>query len=82
MNGIDSLNITDILSGFDPLSDAISDFVQLTQGISGTELSVNADGDIGGSFDTVAVVETGLDGASLADLINAGSLITDQSFVL
>jgi Ca2+-binding RTX toxin-like protein len=80
--GIDSLNITDILSGFDPLSDAISDFVQLTQGISGTELSVNADGDIGGSFDTVAVVETGLDGASLADLINAGSLITDQSFVL
>ncbi len=79
--GIDSLNITDILSGYDALTDAISDFVQLTQTLGGVELSVNADGDIGGAFETVAVIQTGLDGAVLADLINAGGLIVDQSFI-
>lgn len=79
--GADNLNITDVLDGFDPLADAIADFVQLTQTSGGTELGINADGDAGGAYETVAVISGGLEDATLTDLINNGGLTADQSFM-
>jgi Ca2+-binding RTX toxin-like protein len=44
----DVLDIANILTGFDPLTDAISDFVRLTQQNNGVVLSVDANGLDGG----------------------------------
>ena len=71
----DSLDIADILQGYDELTDAISDFVQLTHSGSKTALAINADGDIGGTYTTVAVFRGGLSGENVSDLINDGHLI-------
>ncbi len=74
--GHDVLNITDILTGYDALSDLLSDFVQI-QALNGdTHVRINADGDSGGAFTAIAVmagVET-----TLAALIAAGNLVADQ----
>lgn len=40
----DKLDISDLISGYDPLSDAISDFVQITDDGTHSTLSVDADG--------------------------------------
>ena len=40
----DTLDISDILGGYDPLTDAIADFVQITESRFGSYLSVDADG--------------------------------------
>ena len=40
----DKLDVSDLLSGYDPLTDAISDFVQITESGSSSYLSVDADG--------------------------------------
>ncbi len=40
----DALDISDILSGYDPLTDAITDFVQITESGSNSYLNVDADG--------------------------------------
>ena len=40
----DVLDISDILSNYDPLNDAITDFVQITESGSNSYLSVDADG--------------------------------------
>lgn len=77
--GGDVLNITDLLQGFDPLAGAISDFVQLVNGGGNTELRVNADGDAGGVFTAVAIIEGGIGGATLADMINNGNLVANQA---
>lgn len=78
----DVLNITDILQGYDALTDAISDFVRLVGSGSNTELQVNADGDTGGSFAAVAIIEGGVGSATLADLINNGNLVANQPPVM
>jgi len=79
--GGDILNVTDILSGFDPLSDAISDFVQLVNNGDGdTEVQIDTDG-VGGDFTTAVVFEGGIND-TLADLINNGNLVADQSVVV
>ncbi len=77
----DILNLTDILEGFDPLSDAISDFVQLVDHGADTELHVNADGDLGGDFTTISIFEGGISDI-LTDLIDQGNLVLDQSVVV
>ncbi len=77
----DVVNITDILQGYDPLADALTDFVQLNQNGGDTELQVNADGDVGGAFTTLAVFDGGISD-TLADLINSGSLVADSSVVI
>lgn len=76
----DVINITDILSGYDGADD-INDFIQLIQNGADTEIHVNADGDTGGAFTAIAVVEGGLD-ATLAQLIDSGSFVVDQSVVI
>ncbi|MCK5384584.1 MAG: type I secretion C-terminal target domain-containing protein, partial [Alphaproteobacteria bacterium] len=40
----DALDISDVLSGYDPLTDAITDFVQITESGSNSYLNVDADG--------------------------------------
>jgi len=75
----DILNISDILENYDPLSDAISDFVELTDNGGDTEIGINADGDAGGNFETLAVIEGGIGDQTLSDLIANGNLVADQS---
>ena len=70
----DSLNISVILSGYDPLTDAINDFVRLNDTGNDTELLINADGDAGGDFTAVAIFEGGLD-ETLETLITNGNVI-------
>jgi Ca2+-binding RTX toxin-like protein len=74
----DRLNITDILENYDPLSQAVTDFVRLTQQGADTVLEVNADG-AGADFTAAAIIHGGTGGADLAALINAGALVMDQS---
>ncbi|MBI4031519.1 MAG: DUF4114 domain-containing protein [Proteobacteria bacterium] len=79
--GGDALNITDILQGFDELTDLLNDFVRLADSGGNTEVQVNADGDAGGIFTAIAIIEGGLGGATLADLVNNGNLVANQSAV-
>ena len=44
MFGGDSLDISDVLEGYDPLADALSDFVRVTTGLFHSTLYVDADG--------------------------------------
>lgn len=74
--GQDVLNITDILTGYDPLHDALSNFVQIESLNGDTHVRVNADGDSGGVYTAMAIlagVET-----TLADLLAHGNLVADQ----
>lgn len=77
----DVINITDLLEGYDPFTDAISDFVQLVDNGDDTELHINQDGDAGGVFSAVALFQGGIN-ETLADLIANGNLIADQSVVV
>ena len=79
--GGDVLNVTDLLEGYDSLMDDISNFVRLNDTADGTEIQVNADGDAGGDFTTLTLVEGGVGGASLDDLLNDGNLVVDHSAV-
>ena len=78
--GGDVINITDLLEGFDPMSDALSDFVQLSNSGGNTQVLVNADG-MGTDFVAIAMIEGGA-GASLANLINNGNIVGDQALVI
>lgn len=79
--GGDSLNITDILSGFDAGTDDIALFVKLTHTTSGTLMAVNADG-VGTDFVGAAyVIGTALSGTTALQLLNEGTLITNHSVV-
>jgi Ca2+-binding RTX toxin-like protein len=75
--GGDVLNITDILTDYDPMDHAIADFVRLTSNGSGTDIEVLK----GGSFETLVHLE-GVGGIDLAALIDNGNLVTDQSVIL
>ncbi len=78
--GGDSLNITDLLEGFDPGNgDDINDFVQFISNGGDTEVLVNADGDDGGAFTTIALVEGGIN-ATVNALYASGDLVTDTSY--
>lgn len=74
----DVINITEVLEGYDPLSDDIADFVRLVQNGGNAELQINADGDQAGAFTTAALI---LGGASLtvAGLVNEGALVANQN---
>lgn len=72
----DKLNITDLLSGFDPLTSAITDFVQFVTSGSNTNICINATGVSGGLFLTAFTIEGGVT-ATVGDLFLNGTLITD-----
>lgn len=70
----DVLDISDLLSGYDPLTEAITDFVQIIE--SGTSSFIRIDANGGGdSFQTVAIV---LNTAGITDeqvLLDNGTLV-------
>lgn len=71
----DALDISDLLISFDPVTDAITDFVQITD--NGTDSSVAVDAD--GNADNFVEVATLLDVVGLTDeasLLGSGNLIT------
>ncbi|MCL4677702.1 MAG: type I secretion C-terminal target domain-containing protein [Alphaproteobacteria bacterium] len=70
----DSIDVADLLEGFDPLTDAITDFVQITTSGSDSLVAVDADGG-GDNFIQIAVIlnKTGL--TDEAALVASGRLI-------
>lgn len=74
----DSINITDVLDSYDPLTDDIANFVRLVQNGADTELQINADG-AGSDFVAAALIVGGTGGADIAAMITAGSLVADHS---
>lgn len=75
--GGDILNITDILTDYDPLDHAIADFIRVTDTGGDTLVEVLKDG----SFESLVTLE-GVGGIDLATLIDNGNLVADQSVVL
>ena len=71
----DKIDISDLLSGYDPLVDLITDFVQITDdGVSST-LSVDTDGGAD-SFAAVALIRDVIGLTDEQALVNSGNLIT------
>lgn len=71
--GMDKIDISDLLSGYDPVSDAISDFVRVTDNGEFSTVSVDSDGGAD-NFTDIAVIQnvTGTNEQLLAD---SGALI-------
>lgn len=76
----DKINITDVLEGYDPLTDDISHFVRLVQSGADTELQINADG-AGSDFVAAALIRGGVGGETLADLVADGVIVTNQNLM-
>ncbi|MCC6597167.1 MAG: DUF4114 domain-containing protein [Alphaproteobacteria bacterium] len=80
--GGDILNISNILQGYDPLTDALSDFVKLVNNGNGdTEIQINQDGDPGGVFTTIALFDGGLT-QTMAELISTGNIVGDHPIII
>lgn len=71
--GGDVLDISAILFFNPNVGGPIENFLQLTQNGADTEIRVNQDGDIGGAFTYIAIVEGGMDG-TIGQLIANGNL--------
>ncbi|MGB4107438.1 MAG: calcium-binding protein [Alphaproteobacteria bacterium] len=74
--GNDVLNITDILTGYDPLFDLLANFVQIEALNGDTHVRINADGDFGGAFTAIAVM-SGVE-TTLAAMIINGNIEANQ----
>lgn len=72
----DIIDISELLSGYDPLNDVISDFISLTEADGDTTVAVDKDG-LGTdySFGDAAILENQTD-LVLADMISNGSIYT------
>ncbi|MBL1146194.1 MAG: tandem-95 repeat protein [Proteobacteria bacterium] len=72
----DILNIADLLTGFDPLADALGDWANISESGSDSILSVDQDG-LGGAFSMTQIAllqgETGL--GTVDDLLASGHLV-------
>lgn len=77
----DSLNITDILVGYDSATDDINDFVVLDyKNASQTNLYINANGS--GSWAKAATIQgSNFSGTTVDDLVSSGQLITDVTLL-
>lgn len=74
----DMLDIHNILEGYDPLSDAIDDFVRLTTQDNG-DVMVSVQNQ--GAFEDAVLITGGVDGQSLQQLIENGQLIVDANTI-
>lgn len=74
----DNLNLTDLLVGYDAVTSAIADFVQLTDQGGDTVVAVNADG-TGNDYVEIAVIQGGVGGAGAQDLLDDGNLVVNNS---
>ncbi len=71
----DFIDLSDLLSGYDPVTDAISDFLQITTVSKTGYLQVDLDGaGVGSDFVNLAIVN-GLKGQDIDDLVNSGTII-------
>lgn len=71
----DMLDVSDLLSDYDPLNDAIADFVILTTSGSNTLVAVDRDG-TGGTYSAQTIVTlNSITGLVAADMVDNGSLI-------
>ncbi len=74
----DTLNISDMLQGWDPLTSAVNDFVRINVvSTARADIEVNADGQ-GTDFKSLASVATDWTGVTAADLLNSGRLVLDH----
>ena len=73
----DKLDIADVISGYDPLADAIANFVQVAVVSGNTQIKVDTDGS-GTSYTQIATL-TGVTGHTLSDLITDGNLIVHHT---
>ena len=73
-DGGDALNISEVLAGYDPLTDVISDFVEVNEDNGDFTVSVNEDGN-GNDFIDVAVFSNTGDLGNITDLIDNGTII-------
>jgi Ca2+-binding RTX toxin-like protein len=72
----DRIDISDVLSGhYNPLQDAIDDFVTLTTSGSNTLLKVDLDGTGGTYSPTQIATITGVTGLNVDDLVSSGHLL-------
>ena len=77
----DIINLDNILQGYTAGVSDINDFVRFIDlGNGTTDLRVNADGDIGGTFGRAALIYNDLGGAGASDLLASGNLTIDQTF--
>ena len=73
----DALDISDILSGYDPMADTLTDFVQITTNGSDSELRVDASGSANFGAGSLIATITGVTGLTDEDLLETnGNLIT------
>lgn len=77
--GADVLDISNILTDYDPATDTIGDFAVFGINEGNTSLLVDTDGTTGGASFTEIVVFDSLFNATLADLIGSGALIVDPT---
>lgn len=71
----DTLDLSSLLTGYDPINDAIADFLQVATVGRSTFLQIDVDGSANGAnFVDVAKIN-GLRGADLQDLIDSGQLV-------
>ena len=70
----DAIDIVDLLSMYDPITDAISDFVELTTSDSDSYLAVDVDGGAN-YFVTMVKIEGTTSLGTVEDLVNNGHLI-------
>ncbi|HEY1614377.1 MAG TPA: calcium-binding protein [Rhizomicrobium sp.] len=73
----DKIDISDVISTYDPATDAIANFVQLATSGSDTQLKVDTDGS-GTSYTQIATI-SGVTGLNLTDLITDGNLIVHHT---
>lgn len=80
---VDKLDVSDILSAYDPLSHAISDFIRITDNGTHSLLSVDADGG-GNSFTQIAQLSsvTNLAAGATATEIELQAMITAGTLVV
>jgi Ca2+-binding RTX toxin-like protein len=57
--GRDQLDLSNLISGYDPITDDLTDFIDLTESGGNTTVSIDSDGAANGSsFNDVAVLDT------------------------
>lgn len=79
--GGDNINVTELLSGYSAAEDAIGDFVSVRESGGHTIISVDADGG-GDKYVDIAVIEGGLGGKTVQNLLDDGNLIANSAVVV
>jgi Ca2+-binding RTX toxin-like protein len=73
-SGLDVLDISDLVTGFDPLTSDAGSFVRFPQSGGNTIVQVDADGTVGGSDFVTLVTLKGVSGVTVEGLVINGSI--------